>query len=187
MAGSPEGVGDDIGGGGGICGAVCFHFSHEAEGGGLPNGGAGSALDESAGCAPSGEGYGVGQGRSAADYASGGFNVGSVVEQGVERFEVVAAGGPVEGGLGMVHAEGPGIDGRAVGDQGLDCLSNVGEMAGPVGGDVEESSLAVRPGCGQGGVGDEEAGYGVDGTDLDGVDDGRRQGWLHNFTAVIDR
>ncbi len=56
VAGSPEGVGDEVGGGGGIGIAVCFEFRHEAQGGGLPNGGAGPAFDEAAGGAPGGAG-----------------------------------------------------------------------------------------------------------------------------------
>ena len=53
----------------------------------------------------------------------------------------------------MVHAEGRSVDFGAMGDQRGDCLTNVGEMAGPVGGDVEERPLAVGSGGGEGGVG----------------------------------
>ena len=80
VAGSPEGVSDDVGGGGGIGIAVRFEFRHEAQGGGLPDGGAGTAFDEAAGGAPGGEGHGVGEGRSAADDAAEGFGVGTVIE-----------------------------------------------------------------------------------------------------------
>ena len=157
VAGCPEGVGDGVGGGGGIGVAVGFEFGHEAEGGGLPDVGAGSTCDEAAGGAPGGEGDGVGERREAADEAAEGFDIGSVVEEGIEGFDVVTAGGPVEGRFGMGQAEGAGVDVGSEGDERRDGLANAGEVAGPIGGDVEEGTVAVGPGGGEGGVGGQEA------------------------------
>ncbi len=152
VAGPPESVGDHIGGGGGIGSAVGFDLGEQAEGGGLPDGGAGSAFYQSPGGAPGGEGDGVGEGREAADDTSEGFDVGSVIEKGVEGVNVVGAGGPMERRFGMGQAEGAGVDFGSVGDEGRDGLANVGEMAGPIGGNVEEGAVAVGPGGGEGGV-----------------------------------
>jgi len=153
VASTPKSIGDDFARGSGIGVAVCYHLLHEAEGGGLPDSGAGTAFDEAMGGAPSGKGNGVGKRSQATDDSSECFAIGAVVEQGVERFDIVAAGGPVKGRFGMVHAEGRSVDFGAMGDQRGDCLTNVGEMAGPVGGDVEERPLAVGSGGGEGGVG----------------------------------
>ncbi len=153
MAGSPKGVGDDLARGSGIGGAVLFHLLQKAEGGGLPDCGDGPAFDESTGGAPSGKGDGVGERGQTTDDSTESLDIGSVIEQGVEGVDIVAAGGPVEGRFGMVHAESRGIDLGAVGDQRGDGLASVEEVAGPVGGDVEGSPLAVGSGSGEGGVG----------------------------------
>lgn len=87
----------------------------------------------------------------------------------------------------MVHALGGGVDRGTVGDQGGDGLADVGEMAGPIGGDVEEGSLAVGPGVGESGVRGEELGKCGYVAGSDGFDDGRRCGLFHFFRVAIGR
>lgn len=74
-----------------------------------------------------------------------------------------------------------------MGNQRGDRLANVGEMAGPVGGDVEESPLAVGSCVGQSWVRGEELIQLGDVSGSDGIDDGRRRALGHFFRVSIGR
>ena len=125
-----------------------------------------AALDESASGVPLTEGGGVVQGSSAADDCAGRLDVRTGVEQRVENLDVVAAGGPVQRGLGVGAVEA-GVDVGAGGDEHADDGGSVGVVAGPVSGDVQQRArhaltpasfgLAAQPGGGEFRVGGEQA------------------------------
>ena len=147
VAGAPEGAGDFSL----VCNwGECFEAVYEAKGGCLPEVGGGSTLDEAAGGVPLGEGYGVGEGGAVGDDRAFGFDVGSAIEECIEDRDVVAACGPVERRFGVAAGKAD-VDFGSAGDEERDGLRSVGEVAGPVGGDVEWGA-GSDSGGGEGGV-----------------------------------
>lgn len=74
---------------------------------------------------------------TATEHCAGRLDVGTSVEQRVERLDVVATCRPVQGCLLMSSTE-PRVDLRAGPDQRRHGHRDVGEVPGPVGGDVEQ-------------------------------------------------
>jgi hypothetical protein len=114
---------------------VGFEAVHEAQGGGLPEGSLGPALDETPGCPPLAESDGVGQGRAAADDRTRGFDVSAGIEQDIEHGDIITACGPVKWRL-CVGADDSSIDvGARRNQRGCD-FRTIRKMAGPIGGHV---------------------------------------------------
>ena len=74
---------------------------------------------------------------AAADHGPVGLDVGARIEQRVERLDVVAARGPVQRSLGVRTGEAR-VDVGAGGDQRTDLGGRLGDVAGPVGDDVQQ-------------------------------------------------
>ena len=110
----------------------------QTERGGLPERRACPALDQPASRLPLPERRRVGERRAAADHRSARLDVGAGVEQGVERRDVVAAGGPVQRCLGVRAASKAGVDVGSGSDEGRDDGGAVGMVPGPVRRDVQE-------------------------------------------------
>ncbi len=107
----------------------------QAEPGGVEKVGVGAAFDEASCGPPLRERDRVVEWGAAGDDGTGGFDVGSGVQQRVESFDVVAAGGPMKRGFGMRSGE-PSVDMSAGLDQGSDSRGDLRVVAGPVGGYV---------------------------------------------------
>ena len=78
----------------------------------------------------------VGERGAAADDRAAGFDVGADVQERVQRFNVVAAGRPVQWCLGVVADAGRGDV-----DEGGNGAADVREVAKPVRGDKQEGAV----------------------------------------------
>lgn len=94
-------------------------------------------LDEAVRGLPLAECTGIGQCGATADDCTGRLEVGSRFDEGVEYGYVVAAGRPVQRRLSVGAVE-PGVGIGSSCSEGSDNRGPVGEVARPVGCDVEE-------------------------------------------------
>ena len=100
----------------------------EAERGRLPEVGSGAAFQQAPRGVPLAEGDGVGDRRAAGDDGTVGFDVGAGVQQRVERFDVVAARGPMQRRLAVRSREAR-VDVGAGGNEHGDLGGRVGDSA----------------------------------------------------------
>ena len=137
VGGAPQRVVELLARGRRGCGELVADAVGEAERGGLPEVGARAAFQQPAGGVPLAEGDGVGHRGAAGDHGAVGLDVGAGVEQRVERLDVVAAGRPVQRRL-AVRAGEARVDVGARGDQRGDLRGRLGNVARPVGDDVQQ-------------------------------------------------
>jgi hypothetical protein len=105
----------------------------------IVDGGLRTALDQPMRGLPLPKRPGVRQRGAAGDDAAGRLDVGARVDERVQHLHVVAAGRPVQRRL-LVRAAEPGVDLGARLDQERHGRGAVGEVAGPVGGDVQQGA-----------------------------------------------
>jgi hypothetical protein len=74
---------------------VFLHSIHQTESRSLPNRTASPGLNEPACRAPLSENYSVRQWCAAADHTSWCFDIGAMLQQGIESVHIIATGGPV--------------------------------------------------------------------------------------------
>ena len=92
---APEGARDHISGRRLAAFEVRLHAVHQSKRGGIAECGAGAPLDEATGGIPLPESTRVREWRTTADDAAGGFDVGTCLDECVDRRDVVAAGRPM--------------------------------------------------------------------------------------------
>src|SRR5207248_1462388 len=90
------------------------------------------------------ESHCVGQRCAATDNTAGSLDVGPVIEECIDYINVIAAGGPVERGLGVASRK-QGIDFGPISDQCDHGRYIVRKVSRPVSGYVEQRTLTVYP------------------------------------------
>jgi hypothetical protein len=140
MTRTPEGARDHISGRRLAAFEVRFHAVHQPKCGGIRERGAGTPLDQATGGIPLPESPRVREWRTTADDAASGFDVGTCLDERVDRSDVVAAGRPMQWCL-VVRTHEPSVDIRACPGQFSDDRRAVRIMTRPVSRDVQQRAL----------------------------------------------
>jgi len=125
-----------------IAGKQILEPVHQPERGRLPQRGARASLHQASCSAPLPERHRIRERRAAPDYSAGSLDIRAVIEQRIERLDIVAAGRPVKRRLGMAPFECC-VHVGAVRYQNRHNGPYVRKVAGPVRRHVEQGSTSA--------------------------------------------